>query len=224
MITPVYVVPEIEVTNQASDRLDSMAPRAIALATVCLVFLGCFAAGEVVANESDTRAERGFAIAEQNGFTLDRENPALGLGSYLVNNSGCNDCHTWPNFAQGGDPFSRQPKQINAANYLAGGRLFALPTENVCSRNITPAPGTNKPAGLSRSDFIHVFRTGCDPQAANFQDAQACELLQVMPWPLYQDMTRQDVGAIYSFLSAIPHQEPGGAAQCVPDPQGVAGE
>ena len=54
-----------------------------------------------------------------------------------------------------------------------------------------------------------------------------CELLQVMPWPNYQDMRRRDLTAIYAYLSALPHADPispsppGG---CTPDPQGVAGE
>ena len=88
--------------------------------------------------------------------------------------------------APGGDPFSRQPKQVNTSSFLAGGRAFVLPTETVCSRNITPAPGTHMPAGLSRADFLYVMYTGCDPQDANFRDPQACELLQVMPWPNFR--------------------------------------
>jgi hypothetical protein len=68
------------------------------------------------------------------------------------------------------------------------------------------------------------MRTGCDPRDANFRDPQACELLQVMPWPQYQEMTKQDLNAIYSFLSALPHAKPGAAKQCVPDKQGIADE
>lgn len=190
----------------------------------CLAVTGGFSTRAAFANDLDRRAEIGFAIAEQQGITLDHEDPAVGLGSYLVNAAGCNDCHTWPNYAPGGDPFSRQPKQVPLANFLAGGRLFALPTENVCSRNITPAPGTHKPAGLSQADFIYVLKTGCDPQDDNFRDPKSCELLQVMPWPNYQDIKTQDLSAIYSFLRALPHGQPGAASQCVPDPQGIAGE
>lgn len=174
------------------------------------------------ANESDRRAEIGFATAEQPGISLDRDNRAEGLGSYLVNTGGCNDCHTCPNYAPGGDPFSRQPKQFNIANFLAGGRAFVLPTQTFCSRNLTPAPGTHEPAGLSREDFVHVLRTGCDPQDVNFHDAETCGLLQVMPWPLYQNLSKHDMNAIYSFLSALPHADPGGARQSDPDPRGVA--
>src|SRR5215468_10964586 len=35
----------------------------------------------------------------------------VGLGSYLVNTTGCNDCHTHPNWALGGNPFLGQTKQ-----------------------------------------------------------------------------------------------------------------
>lgn len=176
------------------------------------------------ANGFDQRAEIGFAIAEQQGIALDHDDPAVGLGSYLVNSEGCNDCHTWPNYAPGGNPFIREPKQVLVSHFLAGGRLFTLPAENVCSRNITPELGTRKPAGLSRADFLHVMQTGCDPKDANFHDAQTCGLLQVMPWPNYQGMKPQELKAIYSFLSALPHAEHGSAAQCQPDPQGVADE
>jgi len=35
----------------------------------------------------------------------------LGLGSYIVNaQSGCNDCHTSPSYAPGGDPAMGQPE------------------------------------------------------------------------------------------------------------------
>src|ERR1700730_7057213 len=159
------------------------------LSVASVAFLGCLA-GPAVADDQvfsrDTRVEIGFAIADQQGITLDHDSPMQGLGSYLViANNSCNDCHTQPNFQPGGDPYSRQPKQVPLANYLAGGRLFATPTGNFCSRNVTPAPGTHMPAGLSRADFLYVMHTGCDPQDANFRNPQTCGLLQVMPWPHY---------------------------------------
>jgi hypothetical protein len=30
-----------------------------------------------------------------------------------------------------------------------------------------------------------------------------------MPWPVYQSMSDRDLHAIYEYLSAIPHAEPG---------------
>lgn len=175
----------------------------------------------------DRRIKVGFDIADQQGIALDHNIPALGLGSYLVTALGCNDCHTWPNYAANGNPYNRQTEQVNIANYLAGGRLFAFPTENVCSRNLTPAPGKDLPAGLTRGEFKYVIRTGCDPQDANFNDPQSCGLLQVMPWPALRATLRQnELDAIYDYLSAIPTADPTAppAGQCTPDPQGVAGK
>jgi hypothetical protein len=121
----------------------------------------------------------------------------VGLGSYLVNQvASCNDCHTNPSFAPGHDPFLGQPKQINANVYLAGGHAYpADDGESVFPPNITP-DSTGKPAGLTYRQFVLAMRYGQDP-AAN-------RLLQVMPWPSYQDLTRRDLRAIYEYLSSIP--------------------
>jgi hypothetical protein len=121
----------------------------------------------------------------------------VGLGSYLVNQvASCNDCHTNPSFAPGHDPFLGQPKQINAAVYLAGGHAYpADDGETVFPPDVTP-DSTGKPAGLTYRQFILAMRYGQDP-AAN-------RLLQVMPWPSYQDLTHRDLRAIYEYLSSIP--------------------
>jgi hypothetical protein len=194
-----------------------------------IILSGCFVASGSRADDADrqtadNRADIGFAVAEKQGISLDHSNVSLGLGSYLVTITGCNDCHTWPNYTATGNPFLRQPAQINLPVYLAGGRIFALPTENVCSANITPAPDTGNPAGLTRGDFLNVMQNGCDPQEANFHDPETCSLLQVMPWPDFSSLPKRDLNAIYNYLKALPHAEPGAQAQCVPNPQGVAAQ
>ena len=171
----------------------------------------------------DTRAKIGFEVAASQHITLDPNVPSQGLGSYLVTISNCNDCHTQPNFAPGGDPTQHQPKQVNLANYLAGGRLFPTPTGNFCSRNLTPATSNGLPAGLTREQFITVIRTGCDPLEGNIHDARTCDLLQVMPWSNFNTTYRNfELSAIYDYLSVLPHTEIGDAEQCTPDPQGLA--
>src|SRR6516162_8463157 len=157
----------------------------------------------------DSRVKIGFDIAASQHITLDPNVPSQGLGSYLVTVSSCNDCHTQPNFAPGGDPTQRQPKQVNLANYLAGGRLFPTPAGNFCSRNLSPAQSTGLPAGLTREQFIHVMKTGCDPLDEDFQDAKTCDLLQVMPWYNFQNYRIFEISAIYDYLSALPHTEVG---------------
>jgi hypothetical protein len=125
----------------------------------------------------------------------------VGLGSYIVNAQGaCNDCHTNPPFAVGGNPFNGEPKKINAANYLAGGTSFGP----VTSRNITPDE-KGLPAGLTLAQFIEVIRTGKDFKSLH---PQISPLLQVMPWVVYKEMTDRDLESVYEYLSAIPHAEP----------------
>lgn len=142
---------------------------------------------------SDPRVAIGFRISPV-ALDLRGKNPALvGLGSYLVNASGgCNDCHTHPNFAPGGDPFQGQPEMINTEQYFAGGRQFGP----VTSANITPDEN-GRPAGLTFEEFVQLMRTGREPDDPD-------EILQVMPWNVYGKMTHGDLRAMYEYLRAIP--------------------
>lgn len=166
-----------------------------------MVFIGCLGfaglrAQEGSAGDDESRVKAGFAYAHDQGITLDlkRRNRALvGLGSYLVNSvGGCNDCHTAPPYTADPYAFLGAPKQINVGCYLAGGMAFGP----FVSRDITPWED-GKPAGLTFKQFQHVIRTGEDPDNPG-------QLLQVMPWPVYQSMNQRDLEAIYEYLSAIP--------------------
>src|SRR5947207_12997088 len=88
-------------------------------------------------SEDNAEVKRGFEIAPV-PLNLHRKNRELvSLGSYIVNAQGaCNDCHTWPSYKDGGNPYLGQPEQINVEHYLAGGRPFG---PGVVSRNITPS-------------------------------------------------------------------------------------
>ena len=114
----------------------------------------------------------------------------VGLGAYLVNaTGGCNDCHTCPPYQPADDPFNHGSGHPNAQNYLAGGHQFG---PFVTSANITPRNGL--PAGLTEERFIHTIRTGEDPDHPG-------QLLQVMPWPVYRNLTDRDLRAIYAYLA-----------------------
>jgi hypothetical protein len=115
------------------------------------------------------------------------------LGSYVVNTSGCIDCHSHPTYAPGGDPFQGQPEMIDSAQYLSGGRQFGP----VTAANITP-DFAGKPAGLTRAEFIQTLKTGHNPKDP------AGQILQVMPWPTFGKKTDLDLSAIYEYLRAIP--------------------
>ena len=135
---------------------------------------------------------RGYQIAPVQLNLKGKDWALVYLGSYLVNTTGCNDCHTWPNWADGHNPYKGEPEQINTARYLAGGRDFGV----AVSANITP-DSTGNPAGLTWPEFLQVMRTGHDPDEPG-------RLLQVMPWPLYKWKTDRDLTAMYEYLRAIP--------------------
>jgi len=144
------------------------------------------------------RELQGFAIAPV-ALNLDgKDSQLVGLGSYLVNAGGCIDCHSNPAYAADGNPFMGLPKKVNTAGYLAGGNVFGPFT----SRNLTPEPENgNNPAGMTLDEFIHVMHTGED---LDKKHPQMGPLLQVMPWPSFQNLTDLELRAIYEYLRAIP--------------------
>ena len=155
--------------------------------------------GQAQGGSDESKIQQGFAIAPVPLNLRGKNRSKVGMGSYIVNAvAGCNDCHTCPSYAPGHNPFEGGDGQINATNYLAGGVHFG---PFISSANITP-DASGKPAGLTLDQFLHVLRTGEDPDEPG-------ELLQVMPWPVFRNMTDHDIEAIYEYLRAIPHAEPG---------------
>jgi hypothetical protein len=153
------------------------------------------------------------------------------LGSYLVNvQSDCNGCHSQgPATEYIGNPAlfappshtAHQIKKVNTATFLGGGRDFGpFPAPNsplhIYSRNLTPDVTGMAEGGHSFSDFKQIIRTGIDfdgihPTCPTATQTATCvpypfdgSLLQVMPWPAYQDMTDRSLQAIYEYLSAVP--------------------
>ena len=157
-------------------------------------------------NDTGSKAEKkrvqiGLAIAPVNLNFRNRDRDLVGLGSYIVNaQAACADCHSCPTYAPGHNPFQGGDGQINATNYLAGG----VPFGPIISANITP-DADGKPAGLDFDEYLELIRTGHDPDEPG-------EILQVMPWPIFRNMTDRDILAIYTYLSSIPHAEPGTCA------------
>ncbi len=127
------------------------------------------------------------------------------LGSYIVNVvADCNGCHSNNEYVKHHDPFIKgQKKEVNATCYLNGGQAFGP----FISRNITPVSGTTMPAGLTFAEFRRVLLTGQDPQDPG-------TLLQVMPWDAFQNMTINEMQAIYNYLSSIPSLPDGGGKPC----------
>jgi hypothetical protein len=153
--------------------------------------------------------QRGAAVAPV-PLNMAGLNPALVReGSYIVNaQGGCNDCHTVPSYAVGGNPFIGQPEVVNAACYLAGGAAFGP----FVSRNLTPR-ANGLPAGRTLAEFKEIMHAGTDFRTPS----DGTPILQVMPWPVYGKMSDRELAAIYEFLRAIPMINPR-PAFCVPPP------
>jgi hypothetical protein len=172
----------------------------------------------------EARIRRGFEIAPV-PLNLKGKNRALvGLGSYIVNaQADCNGCHSAgpdTEYAMGGNPYFGQLAVVNPATYLGGGRDFGAypvpgPFPHIISRNLTPDKTGLPEGGHTLQDFVQILRTGVDldhlhPTCTGAPDGTCLpppfdgNLLQIMPWPVHQNMTDHDIRAIYEYLSAIP--------------------
>jgi len=90
---------------------------------------------------------------------------------------------------------------------------------DIISRNLTPDKTGRAEGGRTYEEFKEIFRHGTDLDRIHLTCTEppadpataTClpppvdgSLLQVMPWPNFQDMTAHDIRAIYEYLSAIP--------------------
>jgi hypothetical protein len=188
------------------------------IAILSMVAGGAALAGE----EEESKVEIGLSIAPVRLDLESKDRRLVGLGSFLVNAvAGCTDCHTaadptkW--YLPGGNPFFGQPGKLNPDVYLGGGRDFGplIPgSAHIASRNLTPDK-TGRPGGRTFGEFRQIMRTGVDLDklhaACTGAPDSTCvpapfdgSLLQIMPWPAYQNMTDDELRAIYEYLSAIP--------------------
>ena len=175
-------------------------------------------------NDDESRIQQGFAIAPVPLNLAGKNRALVGLGSYIVNAvSDCNACHNAGpgnnQFLPGGNPYFGQPKKINPATYLGGGRDFGpqVPggSAHIITRNLTPDKTGLPEGGHTFAEFVQIIRTGVDmdhlhPTCVGVINSGCVpppfdgNLLQVMPWFNFQDMNDHDLRAIYEYLSAIP--------------------
>lgn len=183
-------------------------------------------------DQDESKVQIGLAIAPVPLSFDHRDRRLVGLGSYIVNaQADCNGCHSRnpaTEYLGPGNPYLLSPPHgpfsgmvhINPATYLGGGRDFGpfgsqMELTHLYSRNLTPDK-TGRPAGgLTFDEFLTILRTGKDydqihPNCTGAPDGKCLlppfngEVLQVMPWPIHQNMTDHDIRAIYEYLSAIP--------------------
>jgi mono/diheme cytochrome c family protein len=112
-------------------------------------------------------------------------------GEYLVTMASCADCHT--EVKQG------QPVR---AKRLAGGREFRTPYAVVVSGNITPDPdtGIGKWTEQQFLDKIYQYKEYAEKGSPQVGP----EGYTLMPWLGLSQLSREDLGAIYTYLMSQP--------------------
>lgn len=126
-------------------------------------------------------------------------------GRYLVTAVGaCSDCH-----GGGGNPSNPQWLSGYAAGTPAGGQSFAIGPFTTYAANIT----SDKTTGIGNwtsQQIFNALRLGKDP-AGKF-------LAPPMPWPIFRNMTDDDIWSIVAYLQSL---KP--AVNAVPESQGPPG-
>jgi mono/diheme cytochrome c family protein len=129
----------------------------------------------------------------QKGSPTKKPDPTdqLAYGAYMVNASGCIECHT-----------QVDKGQIIKELAFSGGREFSFPdSSKVRSSNITPDEETGI-GKLTSNEFIGKFRAYAD-SAYTTPDVKPGEYNSIMPWTMYAHMTEQDLAAIYAYLRTV---------------------
>jgi hypothetical protein len=130
-------------------------------------------------------------------------------------------------------PFTSAQARINQATYLNGGQnfgpvgpgmvsdpnspLYAGPGlgPNIITRNLTPDNTGNPAGGIGLTEFMTIIQTGHDFDQQHLNCSATVTdncymapvngaLLQVMPWPKFQNMTAYQIMAIWTYLSTVP--------------------
>jgi len=193
-------------------------------------------------NFDSSKVEQGLDIAPVTLHYSPENRNLVGYGSWLVNAvADCNGCHTAggpPNFnyANGFNPyFGQRPAKTDPTVYLGGSQEFgqvgfnpktgALQGPVIVSRNLTPDYTGRAEGGNTFEQFLEIIRFGTDldhlhPPCTGVNTPANCivpptdgTLLQIMPWPVFNNMSDSDLLAIYTYLSAVP---------CYPGPAKVS--
>lgn len=116
----------------------------------------------------------------------------VAYGAYLVNASGCIECHTQV------DPQGMILKEVA----FAGGREFPFPDGSVVtSSNITQCPETGI-GNWTEEMFVGRFKQYQDSGYV-VPKVSPGEFNTLMPWTMYAGMKEEDLKAIYAYLKTV---------------------
>jgi hypothetical protein len=137
---------------------------------------------------------------------------AVARGKYLVNTLACHDCHTPAKMGEDGlepdmsraltghpasltlppPPAASGPWIISASETMTA---WAGPWGVSYARNLTP----DKETGLgewTEQQFLDTMRTGR-------RQGRGRQILPPMPWPVYKNLTDDDLRAVYAYLQSL---------------------
>lgn len=127
-------------------------------------------------------------------------------GRYLVGITGCHDCHSpkvegmTPDMSRAlsGRPSTTPLPSTTEGEVHASLDLTAWtgPWGWSVASNLTPDPTTGIGTRYTEATFIETMRTGRKPNGTQVQPP--------MPSEVYQNMTDEDLRAIYAYLQTIP--------------------
>ncbi len=151
---------------------------------------------------------------QEKAAVVDSSSVSITRGEYLVNTSGCNDCHSPKMMTDKGpvpDPallLSGHPENLPLPGsdtatsnhwilFHMGGTAAKGPWGTSFAANLTPDP-----TGLgnwSEEQFFNAMRKG---YYKGIEGGRM--LLPLMPWPAYAQMTDEDLRSIFAYLKSLP--------------------
>jgi mono/diheme cytochrome c family protein len=150
-------------------------------------------------------------VASMNGRAQQRAGGAAGAnaqverGRYLVGITGCHDCHSpkvegmTPDMSRalsGRPPKTQVPtatkNEIHASLDLTA---WTGPWGQSVASNLTPDPTTGIGKRYNEASFVQTMRTGRKPSGA--------PVMPPMPSEVYQNMTDEDLKAIWAYLQTV---------------------
>jgi cytochrome c553 len=145
------------------------------------------------------------ALAQQRAGAASPNKAQVERGRYLVGITGCHDCHSpkvegmTPDLSRA---LSGRP-QTTPVPSAAKGEVHASldltawtgPWGQTVASNLTPDPNSGIGKRYTEASFITAMRTGRKPSGA--------PIMPPMPSEVYQNMTDEDLKAIWAYLQTV---------------------
>ena len=160
-----------------------------------------------ISSASQTTAQQPASTAQQPASTAKPTtgNAQVERGRYLVGITGCHDCHSpkvqgmTPDLSRGlsGRPATTQLPSETKTEVHASPDLTAWtgPWGYSVASNLTPDPATGIGTRYNEASFLATMRTGKKPNGT--------PIMPPMPSEVYQNMTDDDLKAIFAYLRTV---------------------